>query len=263
MSRVLLVHWNQAEAETNAERLMDAGYEVDIHWAEQDSVKLRNLKNKPVAIVIDLARLPSHGMAVGTFLRQQKPTRNLPLVFIQGAADKTARVKKQLPDAVYTTWGRIRSALKKAIARPPESPVVPDTMAGYSGTPLPKKLGIKAESTVALLNAPDDFEDTLGELPDGVTIKRQARGSAEVILLFVLRKADLTKRFAAAERTMSEGGPDVDCLAQGRLPASKRIARRPTSANTAWIASWSTSRFVQSTTPGRACAFRGGRRGER
>jgi hypothetical protein len=67
--------------------------------------------------------------------------------------------------------------------------------AGYSGTPLPRKLGIKPGHRVLLLSAPDGFErDTLGELPDGVTVRRQARGTADVIVSFHTERADLARR---------------------------------------------------------------------
>jgi hypothetical protein len=45
-------------------------------------------------------------------------------------------------------------------------------MAGYSGTPLPRKLGIKEGATVVLLDAPKDFEALLDPLPTGVTVER-------------------------------------------------------------------------------------------
>jgi hypothetical protein len=67
--------------------------------------------------------------------------------------------------------------------------------AGYSGTPLPRKLGIKPGHRVLLLSAPDGFErDTLGELPDGVTVGRQARGTADVIVSFHTERSDLARR---------------------------------------------------------------------
>jgi hypothetical protein len=80
------------------------------------------------------------------------------------------------------------------------------TTAGYSGTPLPKKLGIKSGETVTLLGAPDDFDATLGELPDDVRVKRQARGPADRVLLFARSLAELRRRFAAAERLLGERG---------------------------------------------------------
>ena len=79
-------------------------------------------------------------------------------------------------------------------------------MSGYSGTPLPKKLGIKPGSTVALLSPPDDFLRTLGELPDGVRLKTSARGKADLILLFARSVAQLRRRFPAAERALAAGG---------------------------------------------------------
>jgi hypothetical protein len=67
-------------------------------------------------------------------------------------------------------------------------------MAGYSGTPLPRKLGIKPGHRVLVLNAPDGFAETLGELPDGVALRGSARGKADVIVSFHDRRAELARR---------------------------------------------------------------------
>jgi hypothetical protein len=72
--------------------------------------------------------------------------------------------------------------------------------AGYSGTPLPRKLGVKPGHRVALLGAPDGFE--LGELPDGVQLKRRAGGKADVILAFHTRRAELERRLPALRALM-------------------------------------------------------------
>jgi hypothetical protein len=65
---------------------------------------------------------------------------------------------------------------------------------GYSGTPLPRKLGIKPGHRVLLLRAPDGFaEATLGEVPDGVRVARRAGGSADVIVAFHTRRAQLER----------------------------------------------------------------------
>jgi hypothetical protein len=79
-------------------------------------------------------------------------------------------------------------------------------MAGYSGTPLPKKLGIKAGSAVALLGAPQGFKTTLGKLPEGTTLAHGARTPADVILLFVRSSADLEERFPPAAKAMGDPG---------------------------------------------------------
>jgi hypothetical protein len=66
--------------------------------------------------------------------------------------------------------------------------------AGYSGTPLPKKLGIKPGHRIALLKAPAGFEgDTLGELPPGVTVLRRARPPLDVIVAFVRTRSALDR----------------------------------------------------------------------
>jgi len=58
--------------------------------------------------------------------------------------------------------------------------------AGYSGTPLPQKLGIRKGHRVALERPPSGFEATLGEVPEGVRLLPASRGrDFDVILLFV------------------------------------------------------------------------------
>ena len=76
-------------------------------------------------------------------------------------------------------------------------------MAGYSGTPLPRKLGIKPGHRVLVLGAPGGFvEETLGELPEGVGVGRSARGRADVIVSFHDRRAALEKRMPALRELM-------------------------------------------------------------
>lgn len=65
--------------------------------------------------------------------------------------------------------------------------------AGYSGTPLPKKLGIKPGMTVAVVNGPDDFPKTLGPLDD-VVLRRDVRGAWDLLILFVTSRKDLARR---------------------------------------------------------------------
>jgi hypothetical protein len=79
-------------------------------------------------------------------------------------------------------------------------------MAGYSSTLLPKKLGIRDGSVVAMLGAPVGFEDTLGDLPSGVETRRQAFGKADVVLLFASSQAELGERFPGATNILADGG---------------------------------------------------------
>jgi len=162
--------------------------------------------NPPDAFVIDLTRQPSHGRELGVWFRQQKATRHVPIVFVGGEPEKVARVRQVLPDAVYTEWSRIRSALRLAISHPPKTPFVPGTFDSYSGAPLPKKLGVKLGITLALLSAPPEFEKTLGRLPEGVRLAKRAGGRAELVVLFVKSHAELRRRLPDAKRTMAMKG---------------------------------------------------------
>ena len=179
MNRIRLIHWNANEAAERIEQLRAADYQVDFAVLKGGG-DLRDLATDPPdAVTIDLHRLPSAGRDMGLFLRKQKSTRRLPLVFAGGDLAKVARIKELLPDATYTSWSRIRESLDHAIRNPLADPVVPDSaLAGYSGTPLPKKLGIKENMAVALIDAPDDFETTLGDVPIGVVFHRRQRGQS-------------------------------------------------------------------------------------
>lgn len=194
MKRIRLIHSNPAEAKQKTVSLRSAGYSVD--FEPLSPAVLRRLKdNPPAAVVIDLSRRPSLGRDLALTLRVSKGTRNIPLIFVEGDPDKVAAVTKLLPDAVYTTWSRIRSSLKRAIAYPPADPVVPrSAMAGYAGAPPTKKLGIKANSVVLLVNAPPAFEKTLGRLPDGVKLRRRTSARPGLTIWFTKSRKDLQRR---------------------------------------------------------------------
>ena len=71
--------------------------------------------------------------------------------------------------------------------------------AGYSGTPLAKKLGIRPGHRLMLLNAPE----TLAlDLPDGVQVVRQARGKADVIVSFHTERAGFAQRLPKLRECM-------------------------------------------------------------
>jgi hypothetical protein len=204
--RIRLIHWNAAEAQPRVERLATAGYRVDC--GTLDPAALRKLRESPpAAVVIDLSRLPSQGRDLALWLRKTKATRQVPLVFVEGDLEKVARIQKILPDAVYTTWRRIRSSLKRAMAHPPAEPVTPSSvMAGYAGTPLPKKLGIKADWVVALIGAPPGFAKTLGRLPQGATLRAGARGRCDLAIWFPKSRRDLEHRIERIGALTGRGG---------------------------------------------------------
>ena len=131
----------------------------------------------PDVVVIDLSRRPAYGRDIAQALRRYKDTRNVPLVLLGGEPAKVTTIRERLPDAVYARWEQAAGALEDAVSHAPDVPVVPPSpMEGYSGTPLPRKLGLKPASTVALLGAPDGFDATLGELPDGARVYATGEG---------------------------------------------------------------------------------------
>jgi hypothetical protein len=76
----------------------------------------------------------------------------------------------------------------------------------YSGTPLPKKLGIKEGARVSIAGAPDGFDDVLGPLPTGVQRLGRAGASMDVVVLFVTRERELRSRFAALAGGLTPAG---------------------------------------------------------
>ncbi|MEA3214677.1 MAG: hypothetical protein QOJ19_833 [Acidimicrobiia bacterium] len=79
-------------------------------------------------------------------------------------------------------------------------------MVGYSGTPLARKLGIKEGARIALLGAPEGFDDELAPLPDGVQVGRRLGPDIDVAVLFVTERRDLERRFPAAARAVFPAG---------------------------------------------------------
>ena len=183
---VRLVCWKEDRAAEVAADLESTGFEVDFRAFSPSTMKELS-EDPPGAVVIDLGRLPAQGRDVAVAMRTRARTRHLPLVFVDGADEKVPKIRELLPDAIFTDCEGLKRAIEDAIAEPPIDPVVPSSVfAGYSGTPLPKKLGIRAGTTVALVNAPDDFPSTLGRLPADVEIASTARKGAEVTMWFVL-----------------------------------------------------------------------------
>lgn len=78
--------------------------------------------------------------------------------------------------------------------------------AGYSGTPLVKKLGIKAGMTVALVGAPDGFERLLKGLPKGVTPVRGGTSVVDLLLWWPASANDLVARIRKIEARLAPGG---------------------------------------------------------
>jgi hypothetical protein len=79
--------------------------------------------------------------------------------------------------------------------------------AGYSGTPLARKLGIKPGARVALISAPEEFESTLAGLPEGVKIRHRLAGSSpDVIVAFHSQRTQLEHRLPRLAAALDPAG---------------------------------------------------------
>jgi Protein of unknown function (DUF3052) len=78
--------------------------------------------------------------------------------------------------------------------------------AGYSRTPLVGKLGIKPGARLALIGAPEGFEASLGELPEGVAVRSSLRGTLDVIVAFYREQSALARRLPALRGVLQPAG---------------------------------------------------------
>jgi hypothetical protein len=79
-------------------------------------------------------------------------------------------------------------------------------MAGYSETPLPKKLGIKPGVTVATINPPNNYRRLLASIPQGVTFSDRLKPDSAFVHVFVSKCSELTKRLPVLRKKVSDTG---------------------------------------------------------
>src|SRR5688500_455259 len=79
-------------------------------------------------------------------------------------------------------------------------------MAGYSGTPLVKKLGIKPGYTLCIVNPPDHYLDLLCPLPEGVPIKEELSHDMDFIHLFVKDQKTFRQLFIRSKNNLKKDG---------------------------------------------------------
>lgn len=198
MKKLRYLHGKVADLEKRLAKLQSLGFDVEDLDPDPKEFRGKNLQ-LPDLFVIDFSSRFSTSRDLAAWLRATKATRDLPMLFVDVDAKKKSELEKLFPDVVMVTWRGIRAGLDKALskaAQPKASskPSAAGVMAGYSGTPLPKKLGIKPNTTLQVISGPSDFLTTIGQLPEGVKTGSSLRGSAELWIWFPRNRADLEKR---------------------------------------------------------------------
>jgi len=191
-----LIHFAEHEGLERQQQLEALGFEVAFDFGDSLFVSRLIKASPPDAIVIDLSRIPSHGREVAQSMRGTKATRHLPIVFVDGEPEKVKKTKQFIPDATFTTWGRIKTALPKAIANPPKNPVVPDH--NNWGKPTVAKLGVKPGFKVALVSSPKGFADSLKPWPAKVKLTARPEKDADIYICFAKSSPELQAHLLAA-----------------------------------------------------------------
>jgi hypothetical protein len=168
---VRLIHQRAGEAVPRVEQLGRLGFDAAFDPLASTPLFRAIDAMPPAVIIIDLTRMPSHGLHIGHALRRRKTTRFIPLVFAGGEPEKVEKVRALLPDAVYCEWDAIGEAIRLAIRNAPGKPVVPPDMPiSKPGRLLVDKLGVKPNMKVVLIDAPRHAESLIEPLPEGVEI---------------------------------------------------------------------------------------------
>lgn len=202
--RVRLLQTSAAEAIEVRRQLDRLGYALESEPLTADA--LRALRHDPpAAAVINLSRAPAAGRDLALNLHAVMATRAVRLVFVGGTGEKLAQIQALLPDAVFTAWEGIAEALQHALIAPePAAPV--SVFAGYYGTPLVKKLGIRPGMRVGCRGEPDGVRAAVGDLPEGALWTEGPGAQADLLLWFVRSRQELETEIGSIKGQMGKAG---------------------------------------------------------
>lgn len=205
---VRLICWNDELAQQRAKEIAKLGYRVEASSLRGSSAFISHIRNlNPAVVVIDLDRLPSHGREVAIALRGSKTTRYIPVVIAGGVEEKVARLRADLPDAVFTSWGKLAGTLKKSLASSPIEPMqLTPHMQRWHNSPLTRKLGFSANMKVALIGGSEDgMEEIIGELPEGASLSSRIISGTQLVLYVVHSLRELAGAVDHAKAHLPEG----------------------------------------------------------
>ncbi len=186
--------------------LADAGYAIDREPVSGPDDLRRIGERPPAAVVIDLDRAPARGRDIALALRQRVATRRIPIVLVASDRAVFARLKALPLETMQAAPEDVVTAVASALSMPPSgAPSAVPPVAGYSGTPLPRKLGIKAGSRVVLVRPPEGFAELLQPLPPDVVLRTTNRGARDITLWFTRSRRELERDAARMARAAEPG----------------------------------------------------------
>jgi hypothetical protein len=190
MKTIKLLSWHD-DIEIKAASLKRRGLRIDATPLNRTSRIVGELANlNPAALVLDLDRLASRSREIALALRFSKSARHIPILFTGGLPEKMERIHSENPNASYTTWPEASRALAALLLHPPPVPAIASPR-DFSTTPLPKKLGVREDMQVALIAAPDGFEEILGDLPKSTILNTRITPQTNLALCFIRSLEDL------------------------------------------------------------------------
>jgi len=192
MKTIKLLSWHE-DIKTKAATLKHSGLRIDATSLIKTSGVVGELARlNPAALVLDLDKLPSHSREIALALRSSRSARHIPILFAGGLPKKIARIRSEHPGSSFASWSDAPRALAALLERPAVTPSVAPPR-DFSATPLVTKLGVRSDMQVALIAAPDAFEDLLGDLPANVTLTTRIIPKTNLALCFVRSLADLAR----------------------------------------------------------------------
>jgi hypothetical protein len=190
MRTVKLLSWHEDIA-TKAAALKNRGVKIDASPLIRTSGPIGELAHlNPAVLVLDLDKLPSKSREIAEVLRSSKSAHHIPILFAGGQPEKTIRLRSENPNSSYATWTEAPRALANLLKQPPSTPAAAPPR-NFSSTPLLKKLGINANMEVALIAAPDAFEELLSDLPENTVFTSRIRPTTSLALCFIRSLEDL------------------------------------------------------------------------
>ena len=111
MESIFFIHWNEDELKEKIKPIKRAGYKVNYHFSQEETVGLKD--NLPDVLIVCLDRLPSHGRAYAEWLWEAKKRQHIPIIFCVGQPDKVETTRLKFPQAVFCSNENLLITLKK------------------------------------------------------------------------------------------------------------------------------------------------------